>query len=72
MNNATYYEAAADSCDTYIEAELNFPDSDGNTVQGVVKKRIINNYGKHVGVVKRNPLLDTSKYEVQYADGLVG
>ena len=32
VNNAEDAEAAADSYDTYIGAELNFPDADGNAV----------------------------------------
>ena len=32
VNNAENAEAAADSYDTYIGAELNFPDADGNAV----------------------------------------
>ena len=34
---ATDAEEAADSYYTCIIAELNFPDSDGNTVRGVVR-----------------------------------
>ena len=44
MNDATDAEAAADLYDTYIGAELNFPNSDGNPVQEVVRNRIRNNY----------------------------
>ena len=71
VNNAEDAEAAADSYDTYIGAELNFPDADGNVVYGRVKKRVQNNDGQAVGIVNRNPLLDTSKYEVEYFDGYV-
>ena len=71
MNKATDTEAESDSYDTYINAELKFPNSDGNPVQGVVRKRIRNNYGEPVYFVNCNPLLDTSKYELQYLDGFM-
>ena len=38
---------------------------------GVVSNRIIKNDGDLVGIVNRNPLLDTSKYELQYLDGFM-
>ena len=71
LNNATHGYSAADSYETYIGVELNFPDSDGNPVRVVVRKRINNNDGDPVGVVRRNPILNTSRYEVQYLDGFV-
>ena len=59
------------SYDIYIGAGLNFSGSDENPVQGVVRKRIRNNYGEPVYFVNCNPLLDTSKYELQYLDGFM-
>ena len=44
VNNSEDAEAAADSYDTYIGAELNFPYSDGNEVYGRVKKQVQNDY----------------------------
>ena len=38
VNNAKDAEAAADSYDTYISAQLNFPDDDDNAVYGRVNK----------------------------------
>ena len=71
VNIAEYAEAAAGLYDTYIEAELNFTNSDGNPVQGVVRKRFRNNDGGLVGVVNCNPVIYTIKYEVQYLDVFV-
>ena len=61
VNNAEDSEAVVGSYETYIGAELNFPDSDGNAVYGHAKKRVRNNDDQSVGVVNRNPLLDMSK-----------
>ena len=66
LNNGTDAASSYDSYETYMIAELNFPDSYGNPVWGVVRKRVRNNYGEPVSVVNQNPLIDTSKYEVQY------
>ena len=71
VKNAEDAEASSDSYDTYIGADLNLPDANGNAVYGRVKKRVRNNYGQSVGVVNRNPLLDTSKYEVDYHNGYI-
>ena len=59
-------EPAADSYDTYILTELNFPDSDRNALYGRVRKIVRNYYGQYIGVVNRNSILDTSKYKVEY------
>ena len=61
VKNAEDAEAAADSYETYIGAELNFPDSDGNALYVRVKKRFRKYDGQDVGVVNWNPFLDTSK-----------
>ena len=50
---------------------MNFLDSDGNPVRGIVRKRIRNNEGDTVSVVNRNTLIDTIKYEVQCLDSFV-
>ena len=71
VNNSEDAEAAEDSYDTYIGAGLNFPDADGNAVYRRVKKRVRNYGGQSVGVVNCNPLLDMSKYEVEYLDGYI-
>ena len=71
VNNSKYAEAAADTYDTYIGPDLNFPDANGNALNGSVKIRFRNNYGQAVGVVNQNPLLDTSKYDVEYLDNYI-
>ena len=71
VNNATDSEASTDSYDIYIRVKLNSPNSDENPVWGVVNMNIKKIYSKPIGVVNRNLLMDTSKYEVQYMDGLL-
>ena len=71
VNNSTDAEAEAASYGNYIGSESNFLDSYGNTVQDIVRKQIRNKGGEPVSVLNRNPLLDTSKYKVQYIDGFV-
>ena len=53
VNNAYNSEAAADSYDTYIRADLYFPDANGNAVYGCVKKRVCNDYGQAVDVINQ-------------------
>ena len=36
-----------------------------------VKKQVWNNDGQAVGIVYRNPLLDTIKYKIDYLDGYI-
>ena len=50
---------------------MNLPDADRNAVYGCVKKIVQNDDGQAVGVVNWNPLLDTSKYKVEYLDGYI-
>ena len=69
VNNAEDSEAAVDSFETYIGAELKLPDADRNSVYGRIKKKVRNNDVQAVVVVNWNPSLDTSKYEVEYLDG---
>ena len=71
VNNAQNAEAAIDSYDNYIRADLHFPDANGNAVYGCVKKRVCNDYGRAVDIVNCNPLIDRSKYEVEYLDGYI-
>ena len=71
VNNSEDVEAAAHSYDTYIGEELNFVDSERNAVYGRVNKQVRKNGGQAVDVVNRNPLLDTSKYKVEYIDGYI-
>ena len=59
VNNSEHAKSAADSYDTDIGADLNFPYVDGNAVYGSVKKQVCNYDGQAVGVVNQNPLLDT-------------
>ena len=40
-------------------------------MQGIFRKRIRNNNGDPVGVVKCNAILDTINYELQYLKGFV-
>ena len=61
VNNTEYAEEAADSYDTYIGADMNLPDANRNALYGRVKKRVWNDDVQAVGLVNRNPLLDTSK-----------
>ena len=60
-----------DSHDNYISAEMSFLDADGNEINGRVKKGVCNNDVQAVGVVNWNPLLDASKYEIEYFDGYI-
>ena len=71
VKNSEDAEAAEDSYDTYICAELNSPDADGNAVYGRVNKCFWNHYGKAIIVVNWNPFFDMNKYEVEYLDGYI-
>ena len=71
VKNVEDSEAAADSYDTYIGAELNFQDADRNAVYGCVKKQVWNDDGQAVGAVNQNPLINSIKYEVEYLDGYI-
>ena len=71
VNNSLNAEAAADSYYTYIRADLYFPYADENAVYGCFNKLVQNDYGQAVDVVNRNPLIDRSKYEVEYLDGYI-
>ena len=50
---------------------MNFSGSDENPVQGVVRKRIRNNYCEPVVFLNHNSLLDTRKHGVHYLDCFV-
>ena len=58
--------------DSYLGMEVNLmrPGEDVPR-RGTVKKRIIDNNGKPVGIPNNNPMLDTRKYEVEFLDGTV-
>ena len=71
VNNTQDSEAAEDSYETYISAEMNYPDVNINAVYEPVKKRFWNDDSQSLGVINRNPLLDTSKYEVDCLDGYI-
>ena len=71
VNNSKDPGDEAYSYDSYIGVELNFPDTNGYAVDRHVKKKNWNYDGQAVCVVNRNPLLDTSKYEVEYLDGYI-
>ena len=62
VKNSKDAESSADSYDTYIGADLNFPDANRNTVYGRVDKRVRNDDVQDLGVVIQNPLPDTIKY----------
>ena len=59
--------------DTYLGMELAMPRSDeGEMVHATVKRRLMDEEGLPVGRPSLNPLLDSSKYEVEYyADGYI-
>ena len=69
--NVENAETSADSHDTYIGADLKFPDFHKNAVYRRVKKRVCIDYCQAVDVVNWKSLLDTSKYEVDYIDGYI-
>ena len=71
VNNSYDAESAVDSYNTYIVADLDFRDANGNTVHRRVKKCVRNNYGQALGVVNWNPWLDTIKYKVAYIAGYI-
>ena len=58
--------------DSYLGMEVNLmrPGEDVPR-RGTVKKRIIDNDGKPIGIPNNNPMLDTRKYEVEFLDGTV-
>ena len=69
---------ADDSCDTevtgdsYLGMELAMPrGGEGEMLHATVKRRLMDEEGLPVGRAHHNPLLDSRKYEVEYADGLV-
>ena len=71
VKNDKNSDGVADSYDTYIGSEKNFPYANGNAVYGSVNKRVWNDDGQDVGVVIWNLFIDTSKYEVDYLDGYI-
>jgi len=60
------------TADTYLGMELAMPRGDvGEMVHATVKRRLMDEEGLPAGRASSNPLLDSRKYEVEYADGHV-
>ena len=58
--------------DQYVGLELALSrGGDGETLLARVNKRVRDEEGNPVGNANNNPLLDSRKYEVEYADGHV-
>ena len=56
--------------DNYVGMELAMPrGDDGERLHATVKRRILDDEGKPMGRPHTNPLLDSRKYEVEFADG---
>ncbi|KAI2498349.1 Reverse transcriptase (RNA-dependent DNA polymerase) [Fragilaria crotonensis] len=56
--------------DQYVGMELALPrGDDGQLMHARVTKRLKDNEGIPVGTANDNPLLDSRKYEIEYADG---
>lgn len=54
----------------YVNMEVGLPRGpDGQLQKAVVKKRIVDENGRPVGIANNNQLLDTRQYEVEYEDG---
>jgi hypothetical protein len=54
---------------TYLGMELAMPRGDmGEMVHATVKRRLMDEEGLPAGQARSNPLLDSRKYEVEYAD----
>ena len=58
--------------DPYVSMELglNLNDEEGPHY-AVVKKRVVDDEGKPIGIANNNPLLDSRQYEVEFRDGRV-
>jgi hypothetical protein len=61
-----------DAYDRYILARLILPDSEGIGQRACVIRRKRDNDGDLIGHSNKNPILDTSLYEVEFNDGRVG
>ena len=62
-------EDQEDVYDSYIGAEVLLPDRDGAKMMGKVIKRVRGNDGRPIGRHNNNPMMDTTEYEVEMADG---
>ena len=54
--------------DTYIRAEVVLPKGD-DMASGTVKSRVKDFEGQPIGKADKNPILDTSVYNVEFSDG---
>ena len=56
----------------YVNMEIGLPrGEDGNLERAIVKKRAVDVDGNPIGVPNKNPILDSSMYEVEYIDGTI-
>lgn len=62
-------EIDCEAFDKYIAANVMLPDSDGVLRKATVRKRKRDEDGNLIGHTHRNPILDTSLYEVEFEDG---
>jgi hypothetical protein len=61
-----------DAYDKYISAKVWLPDGDGIVKNATVRKRKRDDYGNLIGHTNKNPILDTSLYDVEFTDGTTG
>lgn len=63
-------EPTPDAFDPYVSMEIGLPRGADDELQHAhVKKRVVDDDGKPVGVANNNPLLDSRMYEVEFLDG---
>ena len=56
----------------YVNMEIGLPrGEDGELEHAIVKKRAVDIEGRPIGVPNKNPILDSSMYEVEYLDGTI-
>jgi hypothetical protein len=61
-----------DAFDKYISARLILPDAEGVNRSGKIMRRKRDHDGNLIGRSNRNPILDTSLYEIEFDDGQTG
>ena len=55
--------------DNYVNTELALDRHDYEPEFARVNKRLLDKYGRPIGIAEENPILDTRMYEVEYTDG---
>jgi hypothetical protein len=57
--------------DSYLDMEIGIRRDDEGLHHARVKRRAVDEDGKPIGRPSNNPLLNSRKYEVEYADGTI-